>query len=193
MTWSIRGRLTAWYSLLVVVVLVAGAAAVVVVQDRLALERLDGELERLMLTLEGVMRTEFGEGLTLQGAADEASSEVVAPDRTLVLTEPDGDLLAVWADRSPRPGGRRSMPRRSATVTLNSMRLRALSRPVTHNQHRYVAAVMASLEDIESERERLLLALGAGVFVALIVATVGGWVVGRQSLRPLAVLASQAS
>ena len=96
MTWSIRGRLTAWYSLLVVVVLVAGAAAVVVVQDRLALERLDGELERLMLTLEGVMRTEFGEGLTLQGAADEASIEVVAPDRTLVLTEPDGDLLAVW-------------------------------------------------------------------------------------------------
>jgi len=96
MTWSIRGRLTAWYSLLVVVVLVAGAAAVVVVEDRLALERLDGELERLMLTLEGVMRTEFGEGLTLQGAADEASSEVVAPDRTVVLTEPDGDLLAVW-------------------------------------------------------------------------------------------------
>ena len=96
MTWSIRGRLTAWYSLLVVVVLVAGAAAVVVVEDRLALERLDGELERLMLTLEGVMRTEFSEGLTLQGAADEASIEVVAPDRTLVLTEPDGDLLAVW-------------------------------------------------------------------------------------------------
>ena len=52
---------------------------------------------------------------------------------------------------------------------------------------------MASLDDIESERERLLLALGAGVFVALIVATVGGWVVGRQSLRPLTVLASQAS
>jgi hypothetical protein len=62
MTWSIRARLTAWYGLLVVVVLVAGAVAVVIVQDRLALERLDGELERLMLTLEGVMRTEFGEG-----------------------------------------------------------------------------------------------------------------------------------
>ena len=190
MTWSIRGRLTVWYSLIVVVVLVAGAAAVVVVQSRLALERLDGELERLMLTLEGVMRTEFGEGLTLQGAADEASIEVVAPDRTLVLTEPDGDLLAVWG----LPLAATWRPPIDApsigTVTLDSMRLRALSRPVTHNQHRYVAAVMASLEDIESERERLLLALGAGVFVALIVATVGGWVVGRQSLRPLADLAS---
>jgi two-component system, OmpR family, sensor kinase len=193
MTWSIRARLTAWYGLLLVVVLVAGAVAVVVVQDRLALERLDGELERLMLTLEGVMRTEFGEGLTLQGAADEASAEVVAPDRTLVLTEPDGDLLQIWG----RPLGAAWRPRIDAealeTVTVGPLRLRAFSHPINHNGHRYVAAVMASLEDIEAERERLLLALGAGVLVALTVATLGGWVVGRQSLRPLTILATQAS
>jgi len=193
MTWSIRGRLTAWYSLVVVVVLIAGAVAVAVVEDRLALERLDGELERLMLTLEGVMRTEFGEGLSLQAAADEASSEVVAPDRTLVLTRPDGDVLAVWgqplADAWQPPLGAPALQ----TITLNSMRLRAFSRPVTHNQHRYVAAVMVSLDDIESERERLLLALSAGVFVAIVVAVAGGWVVGRQSLYPLTVLAGQAS
>ena len=67
MTWSIRARLTTWYSLVVVVVLVAGAMAVAVVQGRLAIERLDGELGALMLTLEGVMRTEFGEGLDLAG------------------------------------------------------------------------------------------------------------------------------
>ena len=96
MTWSIRARLTAWYSLVVVIVLVTGAVAVALVQDRLAFERLDGELERLMLTLEGVMRTEFGEGLDLRGAADEASIEVVAPDRTLLLARPDGALLGVW-------------------------------------------------------------------------------------------------
>jgi two-component system OmpR family sensor kinase len=192
MTWSIRGRLTAWYSLVVVVVVVAGAAAVVVVQDRLALERLDAELERLMLTLEGVMRTEFGEGLTLQGAADEASREVVAPDRTLVLTEPGGDLLAMWGQPLASAWRPRLDAPSLATVRLNSTRLRALSRPVTYNQHQYVAAVMASLDDIESERERLLLALGAGVFVALLVATAGGWIVGRQSLRPLTALASQA-
>ena len=193
MTWSIRARLTAWYGLVVVVVLVAGAVAVVVVEDRLAIERLDGELERLMLTLEGVMRTEFGEGLTLEGAADEASHEVVAPDRTLVLTEPDGDLLAVWG----RPLATAWRPPIDApalgTVTVSSTRLRTLSRPVTHDGHRYVAAIMAPLDDIESERQRLLLALGAGVLVALVVATAGGWVVGRQSLRPLAVLAGQAS
>ena len=96
MTWSIRSRLTVWYSFVMVVVLVTGAIAVAIVQERLAYERLDGELERLMLTLEGVMRTEFGEGLDLVGAADEASIEVVAPDRTLLLLRPDGEVLEVW-------------------------------------------------------------------------------------------------
>jgi hypothetical protein len=46
-----------------VAVLTAGTIAVTIVQERLAGERLDGELARLMLTLNGVMRTEFGEGL----------------------------------------------------------------------------------------------------------------------------------
>ena len=96
MTLSIRARLTAWYSLVVVAVLVTGAAAVALAQERLALGRLDAELQRLMLTLEGVVRTEFTKGLDLRGAADEASSEVLAPDRTLVLIREDGTVLALW-------------------------------------------------------------------------------------------------
>ena len=62
MTWSIRTRLTVWYSAIVVSVLIAGAVAVSVVQARLEVERLDDELGRLLLTVEGVMRTEFNEG-----------------------------------------------------------------------------------------------------------------------------------
>src|SRR5687767_13335362 len=110
MTWSIRSRLTVWYSFVMVVVLVTGAIAVAIVQERLAYERLDGELERLMLTLEGVMRTEFGEGLDLIAAADEASIEVVAPDRTLLLLRP-GEAVNCWrygVGRSRRCGCQRS-------------------------------------------------------------------------------------
>ena len=79
MTPSIRARLTAWYSGVVVVVLLTGTLVVDVLQERLMLQRLDDELGRLMFTLQGVMRTEFGEGLSLQEAADEASIEVIAP------------------------------------------------------------------------------------------------------------------
>ena len=102
MKWSIRARLTAWFSLVMIAVLVTSVLAVAAVQRRVGLERLDGELQRLMLTLEGVMRTEFNEGLTMRAAADEASSEVVAPDRTLVLIDGDGGLLAMWGQPFPR-------------------------------------------------------------------------------------------
>jgi len=193
MTWSIRARLTAWYTLVVVAVLVAGATAVVVVQDRLELDRLDGELRRLMLTLEGVMRTEFGEGLDLQGAVDEASVEVVAPDRTLVVARADGAVLATWGQPLPaawRPGSDAST---LESLVIGSSRFRVFSRPVTYAGHHYIAVVMAPLEALEAERAELLIALATGVLVALIVAAAGGWLVGRQTLRPLVDMATQAT
>jgi signal transduction histidine kinase len=176
-----------------VIVLVSGAIAVSVAQQRLAYERLDGELQRLLLTLEGVMRTEFGEGLDLEAAAEEASSEVVAPDRTLMLFRPDGDVLEVWG----RPLDGRWQPPLTeplvGTITVNGLPMRAVSRPVTHANHRYVAAVMVSVDGIEAEYRELLAALGIGVLIALAVAGVGGWIVAQQSLRPLSDLATQAA
>jgi signal transduction histidine kinase len=185
--------LTAWYSFVMVAVLVAGAVAVAVVQERLAYERLDSELERLMLTLEGVMRTEFGEGLDLVAAADEASSEVVAPDRTLMLLRPDGGVLEVWGQPTAAMWQPDLSERHLETVPVGTSDLRALSRPVTYGQHRYVAVVMASLDDIEAEHRELLVALGVGVLIALALAGIGGWLVARQSLRPLSDLAVQAA
>jgi two-component system OmpR family sensor kinase len=193
MTWSIRARLTAWHSLVVVVVLSTGAMAIVVVQERLALKRLDGELRRLMLTLEGVMRTEFGEGLDLQGAADEASTEVVAPDRALVLVQSDGAPLARWGQPLAKDWQPRTDTSVVETLVLGSRRFRLVSRPVVYQGHRYVAAVVAPLESLEEEDAELSLALAVGVLVALVVAGLGGWLVGRQTLRPLTAMAMQAS
>ena len=73
----------------------------------------------------------------------------------------------------------------------HSLRLR--SQPVEYRGHRYIAAVMAPLDGLGHERAELLLALSAGVLVALGVAAVGGWLVGRQTLRPLADMAAQAT
>jgi signal transduction histidine kinase len=192
--WTVRARLTAWYSAVVVVVLIAGAAVVVVVQDRLSHERLDAEIARLMLTLQGVMKTEFGEGLDLQASADEASIEVVAPDRTLVLTQPDGHLLAMWgrerdaAWRPPVP-----IDRTFADIDLAGAPARALIHHVKDQRYVYVAAVVAPLQDLRAESAELRRALGAGVLAALIVAMVGGWLVGRKTLKPLADMATQAA
>lgn len=54
------------------------------------------------------------------------------------------------------------------------------------------AAVIVSLEGVGAEHSELLLALGAGVIVALGVAAAGGLVVGHQTLRPLTDMVTQA-
>lgn len=193
MNWSIRARLTAWYGLVVIAVLLTSAVAVAVVERRMASERLDDELQRLMMTLDGVMRTEFSEGLTMQASADEASIEVVAPDRVLVLVRPEGELLAMWGlpfPRSWRPDPERQV---SDTVVVDGRRFQRFSHPVTVRERRYVAAVLAPLEELEDEQAELTTALAIGALLASIVAIVGGWIFGHQTLKPLAAMAGQAT
>jgi signal transduction histidine kinase len=190
---SIRARLTAWYTAVVVVVLVAAAATVALLQERLALRRLDDEVARLMLTLQGVMRTEFGDGLDLQGAADEARTEVVAPDRVLAVTRTDGRPLAVWGKpvaSSWQPPLRQG--RSLETVRIGESPGRLLSEPVEYQGNSYLAYVWAPLDALVLENAQLRRTLFAGVLVALLVAAIGGWVVGRQTLRPLVQMAEQA-
>ena len=193
MNLSIRARLTLWYCSIVVVVLVTAAIAGSLVQFELALQRLDDDLARTMATLEGVMRTEFGEGLSLEAAAEEASSEVVVPDRTMMLTRADGRLLEVWG-LPMLPELLPSLATDPATATIESRagELRVLSRPVAFAGHRYVAAVIAPLAPFRAQRAEMVRAMALGVAIALLVAAVGGWVIGRQTLRPLAAMADQA-
>ena len=191
MTWSIRARLTAWYSVVVVVVLISATLVVDVAQERLMLRGLDDELGRQMATLQGVMHTEFSKGLDLQGAADEASVEVLAPGRTLVLTRPDGTLLARWG--SPiDPKWRPSTGAALDTAGIGAARVRVRSELVQFGAHRYVAAVIAPLSGLEAAEAELRRTLGLSILVALVVAAAGGWLVGRQTLRPLEEMASQA-
>ncbi len=193
MNWSIRARLTAWHSLVMIAVLVTSAVAVAVVERRLVLERLDDEIERLMMTLDGVMRNEFNEGLTLEAAAEEASLEVVAPDRVMVLVRPSGELLAMWGlpfQKDWRPDLQRST---TDTIVVGNRRLRRFSHAVTFRDHRYVAAVMAPLEELESEQAELRMVLAIGAVLGLLVASIGGWVVAHQTLKPLTTMAGQAT
>ena len=193
MTWSIRARLTGWYSLVVVAVLVTSAIAVAVVERRMASERLDDELKRLMMTLDGVMRTEFNEGLSMQESADEASGEVVAPDRVLVLVRPGLELLAMWGLPFPRDWRPDIEKPVSDTVVVEGRRFRRYSHPVAVGEHRYVAAVLAPLEELDEEQAELTAALATGGLLALVVAIVGGWIIGRQTLKPLTAMAGQAT
>ncbi len=190
---TIRTRLTVWYTLAMVVVLVTGAVAVTVVQDRLAVERLDSELARLLLTLEGVMHTELTEGLDLQASAHEASREVVAPDRLLVLTDASGSLLAMWGAPLTADWRALTASRGLQTLAQTATPLRALTRSTTDGTHTFVATAVAPMSELDAGHQELLSALFLGGFVALASAALGGWVVIRQTLTPLGSMAGQAA
>jgi signal transduction histidine kinase len=190
---SIRARLTLWYCSIVVLVLVTGGVVGAVVQFELAMLRLDEDLARSMATLQGVMRTEFGEGLSLEDSAQEASIEVVVPDRTMVLTRVDGTILRVWG----LPMDRRDVPPLgtspfTGTLPLASGDARVMSRHVEHAGHAYIGAVIAPLASLHAQQTETVRATALGIVVGLVVAAVGGWFIGRQTLKPLTRMAGQA-
>lgn len=195
MTWSIRTRLTVWYLSVVIAVLVTGAVTASIAQGRLGIARLDEDLGRTMATLQGVMRTEFGEGLTLQGAADEASIEVVAPGRSLAVVSPDGQLLALWGVAIDRSAVTDAASRTidADTIETPSGMVR-FQRAVVAGEpgKRYTAMVIASLAEVDAQHAEVVEAIWLGVVIALITAGVGGWIIGRQTLKPLAAMAQQA-
>ena len=195
MTISIRSRLTLWYSAVVVAVLVSGAIVGSLAQSRLALQGLDDDLTRTMATLVGVMHNEFGEGLTLDAAAEEASGEVVAPGHALVLCRSDGTVLAAWGVPVDVPSiVGRPVQTAAMTVALDSAHgVRVLTQEVAENGHRYRAFVAAPLEALATQHAAMVRALSIGVVIALVIAAAGGWLIGRQTLRPLSAMAAQAS
>lgn len=190
MTVSIRARLTAWYTGVVIVALATGTAAVAQVQTRVARNRLDAELARLEHTVIAVLHNEFGEGLDLPGAVREASGEVIVDGRTVVVTGPDGRPVQAWGDRLPAAlavASHDGAADAAANLTVERARYRVMRSLVTHGPWTFTVAVLAPLDALEIERTELLRSLGIGMVVALAVAVVGGWLVGRHALEPAAL------
>jgi signal transduction histidine kinase len=197
MSWSIRARLTTWYTALVLVVLASATVAIASVEAQMGLTRLDDELRRLALTVQAVMHNEFGEGLDLAGAAGEASTEVVTPGRSVVLVSTAGHLIRAWGQALPQrwhPSPHDIEADGTATsILLDGAGFRVVSRPVNDGGHAYVLAVAAPMAALDQERAELVEALAIGIAVALIVAAIGGWVIGRPALQPLSDMAREAT
>jgi len=190
---SIRARLTAWYAGVMLVVLVVSAIVVALVQERRALNRLDEDLSRMMLTLNGMMREEFGEGHDVRRAANEASTEMALPDRAVAIADPERRFAVRWGHdiRSARWPLMDASPH-LRTERLAAERYRVLTERVEFQGKRYVAAIAAPLTTLDADDARLRTALGWGILAAMLAGGLGGWLVGRESLRPLTDMARQA-
>ena len=193
MTWSIRLRLSLWYSALVLAVLGTATLVVAGVEAQSRLTNLDAELQRLALTVQAVMLNEFGEGFDLAGAAKEASTEVITPGRSVVIARDDGAIVRTWG--APLPASwhpTTPSPAQAETTSLAASSYRVVVRQVSAASSKFMVAVLADMAPLQAEQRQLFRTLGIGVAVALLVAAVGGLVVGKPALRPLSAMAHQA-
>jgi heavy metal sensor kinase len=196
MTLSIRNRLTLWYAGIVIVVLTAASAAMVGAQTRLGLRRLDDELDRLAGAVLTVLANEIDERQDLAKAAEDATGEIRIRGRTVVILSSDGTVLASNNNGDgPDPAmlSSRRTPSRFTTVHTSAGDVRMISASGTHGSDSYTIRLAAPLTALSNERSALMEAVGIGLGLALLLAGVGGWIIGRQALRPLVAMARETS
>jgi len=195
MAFSLRSRLTLWYSTLLLFGIVLFSATVLALYWRLVLKQSDESLEALSITAVNVVAGELGEHANLKRAAREMESVVPRRDYVVAVTDASGvptdDLpagLPIAAVEGPAPA-RVS----AATMTGTSgQRWRVMRRTGHANGYAFTVVIAAPMSEVLEQWRRLLQACAIGVPFVLAIAAAGGWILGRRGLRPLAEMAEQA-
>jgi two-component system, OmpR family, sensor kinase len=204
MTLSIRARLTLWYSIVLGGVLIASGYALLLAQARIGLGRLDAELARTGRTVASVMSNELDEQQqqpdALVAAAEDTREGVAVPGWTMVIADQSGHVLAgTWTllrredVRDADIGPWRADGGTARTFAASVGQCRIWRESIEHDGYRFTVLVAAPLAPLAREREALRDAAAILLPIALIVAALGGWWIGRRALDPLASMAMQAT
>ena len=78
-------------------------------------------------------------------------------------------------------------------MTLNGANYRMVGRRVVANGHAFVVLVLAAMAPLEADQRELFGTLSVGIAAALMVAVLGGLLIGKLALRPLSAMAGQAA
>ncbi len=194
MTLSLRSRLTWWYSGVVLVTVAVFSVAVLWLHWRLLVRQYDEELRDLTGTAANVLEGELAERSSLPLAAADTEAAERLPGLVIKVLGPDGRPL--------RPGG--------AAFPINASRIvgapdgvgrtvpgpngpwRVLLRRGTAGGQAYVLAAAGPLADVLDEWRALVEAIALGVPLALALAVLGGWWIGRRGLQPIADMSARA-
>lgn len=195
MTASLRTRLTIWYTLALCVVLSLFSASLLWQQERIGLRRVDRELAALGAAAAGVLSDELHEQPDRRLAALDVRGTFAAPDRLLVIADPEGSLLAAnWNALEPQPvppiGD--DVPRVwTVSAAAGGWRLRA--HVDTFGSIPIVIVVGMPLADLQREHAETREAMIIGVPLALLLAAGGGMWLATIGLRPIADMAARAA
>jgi len=193
-TLPLRVRLTVFYTVVLVFVLCAVGVDVWWVEWRLGLRRLDRELEGLSATVTNVMQEELGEGVSVEGAAQEASHTVSIPDRAIAILDGSGRPLA--ANWNGLPWSSRVLPERDFdvwTLTTDAGRWRVRAEPRRYGHTTVWHVVASSLRDVEKEQHEVVETISLALFIVFLLAGGGGLWIAQLALRPITEMARQAT
>jgi len=201
-TRSLSFRLVAWYAgLLTLVFLLLGAVVFAAVADDLQSSMRDNQMRRAQQIADTLLRGISRSGEQALANSVETLYAPEANDRFIRITRGDGNVL--FASRRPRDRGfsadippLRQLP---AAPSWREVRLPGgtslVIGTVTHrsaNGTRYGVEVGASTAHIDAALDRLLAALATGLPITVAIAVIGGFLLVRRSLEPMARIARKA-
>jgi len=197
---SIRGRLTAWYTLVLGIVLIAAGMMSYAVMRRQMRRGTDASLLTSAHQLASALQEEAveGKGALNVRSAVEILSNFRDNDRPMIVLTGNGyDFAASEGPITPsidRAALRRRVVRRA--FGLSSLHgahdLRMTLSPQRIGGNDYFLVVAQSLDEQKELLEQLRHAMLVTIPLALLIAAAGGYLLARKSLAPVAVMSAKA-
>lgn len=200
---TVRARLTLWYVSALALILVVFGIAVYVMLSRALHRRVDEALRSTLDIAVTSLTNDDEEGQSNQSAAQSTSIELSSPQQAMSIFDGDGRLLA---EHSYEEGLRVRRPDLGA-MTDDSVYIytaggagdgRGLRRTAARRVRigptgtPFIILASQSLKPVEEELESLREALYFATPAALLLAGLGGWLLARQGLAPVAAMARSA-
>jgi heavy metal sensor kinase len=197
LTDSVRARLTAWYTLVLAVVLVAaGMVSYAVMKQQLRHEveaSLDATARQIVATLSDEAKEHAG--VLPPRSAVEALKDLADGDRAIIILTPDGRDFAASPTPLTRMVDRALVRERVTKHRFGFVKQRGtclLIKPVRMGRGVYILVVARSLalhEDLLSDLRQTMLLV---VPLSLVIASLGGYLLARKSLAPVAAMSTHA-
>ena len=184
---SVRIRLTLWYAGVLALSLVAFALVIYYAADRSFHERQDESLRSTAQTVASAYVEEIGEAHSLTKAAEIVLLELTFPDRYVQIIDSNGHPIA--ASKNLANTVLTIPPGTVGFVTVDGMRVAVV--PVSTDSALGFAAVAEPLNVLDEGLGQLRRDFFAGVPLVLLLASLGGYLLARKSLAPIAAMVSE--
>jgi two-component system, OmpR family, sensor kinase len=207
----VRVRLAVWHAVVLATVLSLFAVGTYLHLRRSALQRTDNSLRETAATFIGFWTRELAEeGVTPTAAAKEAAQEVRYPNHRILVLDRNGGLVVATGDTNaaaphPASGGERlraSIPRELPGPAVGSVRwttigdesegTRVRASRVTVGGIEFILVVMNLMAPEHETIDAFLEAMLIAIPLALLLSGIGGYLLARASLRPVAAMAERA-